>query len=185
MIAVAPTSEADTADAGRAARTVQVSGQLVPLDLAAGTYRVIGELYGTWTIPPAEAHTYYQSATRLYQRGTEYFDGCVNLDGDSRCDSAEPRGHWRSDYIYWASFDRSGRLVEGRCVHPITGGDEAFTGARGILHMVDVYASTKAGSTSIYQGEVVLNAVKEEPVAATAPAKLVAPAAARGALVGC
>lgn len=182
----APVSEASPdarAAGGPPPRTVQVSGQLVPLDTKAGTYTVTGELIGVWTIPPQEAVTYYSSDTRLYQKGIEYFDGCVNLDGNSRCSGSEPSGVWRTDYIYWASFDHGDRIIEGGCVHPITGGTKAFRGARGLLHMVDVYASTPAGSTSIYQGEIVLNAVDEKAITLPATTRLTAPAPAaqRGA----
>ncbi|MET1006115.1 MAG: hypothetical protein ABWX96_11225 [Propionibacteriaceae bacterium] len=189
MATLAPISAADTPDArtqnGSAPKTVQVSGQLVPVDLENGIYDVKGELIGTWTFPPAETSTYYQSSTRLYQKGTEYFDGCLNTDGDDKCDRSEPSGRWRSDYIYWASLDRGGRLIEGGCIHPLNGGSGAFTGVRGLLQMTDVYASTAAGSTAIYQGEVILNAVKEKPVTKSASTGLGSPSSARAATVGC
>lgn len=170
---------------GKASRTVQVSGQLVPADLDAGTYTVTGELIGTWTFPPDQTETYYKSSTRLYQKGTEYFEGCVNLNGNRKCDPSEPSGRWQSDYIYWAFFDDDERLIEGGCVHPITGGNKAFTGVRGLLRMTDVYASTKAGSTAIYQGEVVLNAVEEKPVAKPASIGIGALTSEGRAMAGC
>jgi hypothetical protein len=165
MAALTPISVADTPDArGKSPQTVQVSGQLVPLDAMGSTYKLSGALIGTWTFPPVDI-TYYQSDTRIYTRGTESFEGCVNLNGDDNCDRSEPSGRWQGDYMYWASYNRNGRLVEGGCTHMLTGGTKAFTGVRGLFHMTDVYATTPAGSTAIYQGEVVLNAVKEAPAA--------------------
>jgi hypothetical protein len=183
--ALAPISVADTPDArGTSPRTVQVSGQLVPVDAAATTYKLSGELIGTWTFPPVDI-TYYQSSTRIWARGTESFEGCVNLNGDDRCDKSEPSGRWQGEYMYWASLDRGGRLVEGGCTHMLTGGTKAFTGVRGLFHMTDVYAPTPAGSTAFYQGEVVLNAVDEGPVAKTAPIGLTAPSSTNRAPATC
>ena len=190
MAALAPVSVADTptepAARGKSPQTVQVSGQLIPVNLDTGTYKVIGELIGTWTFPAAETSTYYQSDTRLYQQGTEYFDGCINLNGNTRCDSSEPNGRWRSDYIYWASYDRGGRLIEGGCTHALNGGNKAYTGIRGLLHMRDVYASTPAGSTASYQGEIILNAADEKPlIAQPAPNRLNATSTTDRATAGC
>jgi len=184
-----PLSVADTPEArGKAPRTVQVSGQLVPVDATASTYKLSGELIGTWLFPPVDI-TYYQSDTRIYARGSESFEGCVNLNGDDKCDKSEPSGSWQGEYMYWASFDRGGRLVEGGCTHMLTGGTKAFTGVRGLFHMTDVYASTEAGSTAFYQGEVVLNAVEEGPVTepASMPASigLAAPASGAGSPAAC
>ncbi len=184
MAALSPISVADTPDArSKSPRTVQVSGQLVPLDALGSKYKLRGELIGTWRFPPADP--YYQSDTRIYARGTESFEGCVNLNGDDNCDESEPSGRWHGDYLYWASYDRSGRLVEGGCTHMLTGGDDAFTGVRGLFHMTDVYATTPAGSTAIYQGEVVLNAVKEAPVTKPAFTGLVTPTSTGGAPAAC
>jgi hypothetical protein len=185
MAALTPTSVADTPDTrSKSPQTVQVSGQLVPVDALGSTYKLSGELIGTWTFPPA-AIIYYQSETRIYARGTESFDGCVNINGDDKCDQSEPSGRWQGEYMYWASYDRGGRLIEGGCVHALTGGTKAFTGVRGLFHMIDVYATTKAGSTAIYQGEVVLNAVKEEAVAKPASIGLAATASTGGAPAAC
>ena len=189
MAALAPTSVADTPDAGgKSPRTVQVSGQLVPEDALGSKYQLSGELIGRWTFAPVDI-TYYQSDTRIFARGTESFEGCVNSNGDDKCDKSEPSGQWQGEYMYWASFDRSGRLVEGGCTHMLTGGTKAFTGVRGLFHMTDVYATTPAGSTAIYQGEVILNAVDEKPVAkpVAKPAStgLAAPASTGGAPAAC
>lgn len=189
MAALTQVSAADPTGARQAAakapRTVQVSGQLIPVDLDQGTYRVKGELIGTWTFPPRETTTVHTSGTRLYQTGIEYFDGCLNLDGDRRCGASEPSGRWRSEYISWASLDR-GRLEGGGCTHVLTAGSGAFVGVRGLLQMEDVYASTAAGSTSIYQGEIVLNAVADdEPLAAPSVTGLRTGSAAGSTRAGC
>ena len=142
MAALNPIAVADTPDSGaKSPQTVQVSGQLVPLNALGSRYKLSGELIGKWTFPPVDI-TYYQSDTRIYARGSESFDGCVNLNGDDKCDTSEPSGIWQGEYLYWASYDRSGRLVEGGCTHMLTGGTKAFTGVRGLFHMTDVYATT-------------------------------------------
>jgi len=189
MALLAPISVADTPNSdgssSKAPRTVQVSGQLVPQDAAGSTYELSGELIGTWKFPPVDI-VYYQSDTRIFARGAESFAGCVNLNGDDDCDKSEPRGTWQGEYMYWASLDRNGRLVEGGCTHMLTGGTKAFRGVRGLFHMTDVYATTPAGTTAIYQGEVILNAVKEKPVPQTAAVGIAArPSSTGGVRAGC
>ncbi|MFT4166936.1 MAG: hypothetical protein QM650_16990 [Microlunatus sp.] len=184
MATLNPISAAETPKSGgKSPRIEQVSGQMIPIDAAATKYRLSGKLIGTWLFPPVDV-TYYQSETRLYTRGAESFEGCVNLNGDDKCDASEPRGRWTGEYIYWASLDQ-GRLVEGGCVHALTGGTKAFVGVRGLLRMTDVYASTKAGSTAIYQGEVILNAKEEGPVAKTTSIGLAVPSSTSAAQTVC
>jgi hypothetical protein len=61
----------------------------------------------------------------------------------------------RFAYLYWASFDSDGNLLRGQCVHPVTGGDGSFTGARGVLRMVDRPVGGGEVRTT-YRGRVVL-----------------------------
>jgi hypothetical protein len=184
MALLAPISVADT-PRSKAPRTVQVSGQLVPQDAAGSTYKLSGELIGTWKFPAVDI-VYYQSDTRIFARGAESFKGCVNLNGDNDCDKSEPSGTWQGEYMYWASYDRSGRLEEGGCTHMLTGGTKAFIGVRGLFHMTDVYATTPAGSTAFYQGEVILNAKEEDPVPQTAAVGIAAQSSSTGGVrAGC
>lgn len=60
------------------------------------TYKSSGELIGTWTFPRVGI-VYYRSDTRIYARGTESFEGCVNLNGDNKCDKSEPSGRWQGE----------------------------------------------------------------------------------------
>jgi len=189
MALLAPISVADTPNAdgsrSKAPRTVQVSGQIVPQDAVGSTHKLSGELIGTWRFPDVDI-VYYQSDTRIFARGAESFEGCVNLNGDDDCDKSEPSGTWQGEYMYRASYDRNRRLVEGGCTHMLTGGTKAFTGVRGLFHMTDVYATTPAGSTAFYQGEVILNAVKEDPVPQTAAVDIAARSSSAGGVrVGC
>jgi hypothetical protein len=111
----------------------------------------------------------YESDSLVIGTGTERFEGCVDVDLDAACEANEPSGELRFDYIQWATFDPStGALVEGNCVHPITGGRDSFVGARGLVTMHDVPVDGEVRTT--YQGTVVLNAVPEEPPALQAQA---------------
>ena len=57
---------------------------------------------------------------------------------------------------------------------------------RGLLHMRDVYSSTPDGSTASYQGEIILNAKDEKPIAAKPVTTRVNAASSTGrAAAGC
>ncbi len=104
----------------------------------------------------------YESDALVIGTGTERFVGCVDVDLDGGCESHEPFGELRFDYIQWMTMDPStGALIEGNCVHPITGGDDAFRGARGLVTMHDVLVDGAVLTT--YEGTVVLNAVEDPP----------------------
>lgn len=160
--ALAPTSAAsapggsDDRSAQQEPVSVQVRGRFVPID-DQGTYRVTGDLKGTWYTLTAD--TYYQSDAMIIQEGLERFEGCLDLNGDRRCDR---RGHFGTDYIYWATFNPgTGRLIKGECIHPITAGNAGFARMRGFLNVRDKPAG-RDGVVSSYEGELVLNAVAEE-----------------------
>ena len=111
----------------------------------------------------------YESASLVIGTGTERFVGCVDVDRDSGCEAGEPSGELRFDYIQWTTFDPStGVLVEGNCVHPVTGGDGDFHGARGLVTMNDVVVGGDVRTT--YEGTVVLNAAPADAPAAHASA---------------
>jgi hypothetical protein len=147
-------------DGGRPAQkeptSVHVRRQFIPID-DKGTYRITGDLKGTWYTLTAD--TYYQSDAMIIQEGVERFEGCLDVNGDRRCDR---RGHFGADYIYWATFNpHTGRLIEGECIHPITAGNGGFTRMRGFLNVHDKPVG-RDGVVSTYEGELVLNAVPEE-----------------------
>jgi hypothetical protein len=157
----------------QAPRSVHVRGQFIPID-DVGTYRITGDLMGTWYTRTAD--TYYQSDAMIIQKGLELFDGCFDLNRNHRCDRNRS-GQFSADYIYWATFNpKSGRLIKGECIHPITGGADLFAGSRGLINVNDKPVG-KQGVISTYEGEVVLNALPEERAQArNAPAALSAKA---------
>jgi hypothetical protein len=110
----------------------------------------------------------YESESLVIGTGSERFVGCVDVNLDSDCEASEPSGELRFDYVQWTTFDPStGALIEGNCVHPITGGSDSFQGARGLVTMHDVVVDGDVRTT--YEGTVVLNAVPADPPAAQAP----------------
>lgn len=111
----------------------------------------------------------YESDSLVGGTGTERFVGCIDMDLDGVCEASEPSGELRFDYVQWATFDpATGALIEGNCTHPITGGSDAFHGARGVVTMHDVLVDGDAETT--YEGTVVLNAMAADPPAAQASA---------------
>jgi hypothetical protein len=81
---------------------------------------------------------------------------CVSALHDWR----DHRGELRLAFLYWASYDLDGKLIKGQCVHPVTGGNGAFRGARGVLNMVDTPRGAEVETT--YRGDIVLKAVPSE-----------------------
>jgi hypothetical protein len=56
----------------------------------------------------------------------------------------------RFSFIFWADIDPATSLpVNGRCVHPITGGTGSFEAAAGVLRMRD-----NPDGSSVYRGQV-------------------------------
>ena len=150
-------------------QTVHVSGTQTVVDESAGLYRMHGGLLGKWYILTFDP--IYASDAMLVASGTERFDGCLDRNHNHRCNAGDPSGRLRFEYIYWATFNPStGRLIEGNCVHPITGGNGGFANARGLLTMHDSPVGNQVRTT--YQGTVVLHAVSASaarPLAAAAP----------------
>ncbi|SEQ96446.1 hypothetical protein [Microlunatus flavus] len=169
-LALAPVAAANPggdADRPKAPRTVHVRGEQVPVDAANGVYTMEGDLVGEWLYVP-RTPPLHTSDTLYVEAGTEVFRGCIDRDHDERCGRRDRRGEMHLAFLYWASFDLEGNLVRGQCVHPVTGGNGAFRGARGLLTMVDTPVGDEVRTT--YRGEVVLDAVPSE--AATPPADL-------------
>ena len=80
-----------------------------------------------------------------------------------RCDPGEPSGALGFDYVLWMQYDPdSGWLIEGNCLHPVTGGSGDFAGARGVLTMLAGPVGRGEQINSTYKGEIVLNAIPNE-----------------------
>jgi hypothetical protein len=146
---------------------ISVSGRQVPVDADQGMYRMRGDLLGRWvvlsaeTLPPGYYET--QAQWRVVQTGRKQFVGCLDRDHNRRCDSSDTSGERRFGYLFWVKYDpKTGLPIEGKCIHPITSGTRDFAGARGVLTMRDAPLGHEKVLT--YQGEIVLNAVDNEPV---------------------
>jgi hypothetical protein len=110
----------------------------------------------------------YESESLVIGTGTERFVGCVDVNLDRVCAAREPSGELQFDFVQWTTFDPStGALIEGNCVHPITGGGDSFQDARGLVTMHDVVVHGDVRTT--YEGTVVLNAVPADASAAQLP----------------
>ena len=152
----------------RASRTVHVRGELIPT-YGTPNYVVRGDLVGTW-LYNAQPEPLHEARALYAQAGTEIFNGCVDVDRNGRCGRGDYRGQMHTAFLYWASLHSQGHLLKGHGVHPITGGERAFAGSRGLLHMIDTLVSS--GVKTTYSGEILLNAVpSEEPASphSTAP----------------
>lgn len=160
-----PTAVAAPDEAGHhppGARTVHVSGNQVLVRYAPelSTYRMEGDLVGDWVYDPV-GPPLYTSKTLYSEAGQETFTGCIDRNRDGRCGRRDSRGTMNLTFLYWASFEPDGTtLITGQCVHPITGGTGAFTGARGVLTMRDRLVGSDVRTR--YRGDIVLNAVPAE-----------------------
>jgi hypothetical protein len=88
--------------------------------------------------------------------GTEHFKGCLDTNGDNKCQHREPAGELFFDYVFWHTTDPFTGVEEGRCVHPITHGTGGFKGAKGLVTMHDVQVAS--GFRTTYRGTITLNA---------------------------
>jgi hypothetical protein len=146
---------------------VRVSGQQIPVDIDNGLYEMRGSLIGDWHYMPREVlHNDPDRPTLYVESGVEVFTGCIDRrPRDGQCTDRDAQGELHFAFLYWASYDLSGDLIRGQCVHPITGGRGDFAGARGLLRMVDRPAGDEVKTT--YRGKVELNAVPGEGEAET------------------
>ena len=159
-----------TTDAARSSepRTVRVSGRQIPVDVANGWWEMRGALVGTWhAVPLTVLHSDPNRPTLYSDAGVEVFTGCIDRrPRDGRCTARDYRGELHATFLSWASFESDGTtLIQGQCVHPITGGKGAFAGARGLITMVDRPVGDQIRTT--YSGDIVLNAVPTEGDAPT------------------
>jgi hypothetical protein len=164
---IAPAALASPNDDGAGSsesHSIRVSGRQIPVDVAKGMYTMRGSLIGDWLYIPKKV--LHDDPTLYVEAGVEVFNGCIDRrPKDGKCTGRDYRGELHLAFLYWASFDPSGDLIQGRCVHPITGGKGAFAGARGVLTMVDTPVGDEVRTT--YRGRVMLNAVPSEGDAET------------------
>jgi hypothetical protein len=144
---------------------VPVRGRQLAVD-DQGRYWMSGNLIGRWTVLTAQTLPGYaipEAPWTLVQTGRERFDGCIDQDHTRHCDSDDPRGALSFDYLIWIRYEpNTGRLIEGKCVHPVRSGTQDFAGARGVLTMHDIQVGRGEESRTRYQGKIVLNAVPNE-----------------------
>ena len=141
-------------------KTVHVRGQQVPVDAANGKYVMRGDLVGDWLYVP-RTPPLHSTDTLYVEAGTEVLQGLHRpRTTTAGAERATSRGELRLAFLYWAYYDLDGNLIKGQCTHPITGGTEAFVGARGLLDMVDRPVGDEVKTT--YRGEIILNAVPSE-----------------------
>ncbi len=164
--AVASQTDGHGDDSG-GSQNVRVFGQQIPVDIDNGLYEMRGSLIGDWHYIPREVlHNDPDRPTLYVESGVEVFAGCIDRrPRDGECTDRDSQGELHFAFLYWASFDLSGDLIKGQCVHPITGGRGDFAGARGLLRMVDRPAGDEVKTT--YRGRIELNAVPTEGEADT------------------
>jgi hypothetical protein len=137
--------------------SVHVEGRLLPVDKSPGVYRVTGGLVGTYKVRSErviQAWTYWTVQIREIE-GTESIDGCVDRNQNESCDAGEPSGELKLSFNRVASFDTgTGRLIESRCSHQVTGGGR-FSG--GVLTMRDIPVGHSDEILSTYEGDLQVN----------------------------
>jgi len=136
--------------------SVSVSGTQTVVDQNTGTFTMQGSLVGSWQITKFVPR--YQSTSQFVATGKELFTGCLDSNGNGACDKKEPAGSLRFTFMYWASFDPSGALLHGECVHPITGGSGSFKKAAGVIYMEDTPKGAEVVTT--YTGTIDYQAAK-------------------------
>jgi hypothetical protein len=128
---------AAVATAGAATGTVQVSGVQTPVDQAAGTYLMSGDLVGWWYTTSIASVRVHPAGT-VQTSGTEQFVGCLDADRDGACAADEPTGTLDFVFSFTGKYDTlTYAEVHGRCHHEITGGAGDFSGASGSLDFKD------------------------------------------------
>ncbi len=164
---ITPAAAAESAEEehrSSGSRSVRVAGQQIPVDVTNGLYDMRGSMIGSWQYIPTKV--LHDVPTLYAEAGVEVFTGCIDRrPKDGRCTDRDYRGELHLAFLYWASFDLSGNLLKGQCVHPVTGGKGAFAGARGLLTMVDRPVGDEVRTT--YRGYVALTAVPTEGDAET------------------
>jgi hypothetical protein len=150
-VVVACVAVAGAAFAGTGNEPMALKGKQIPVNEAAGEYKLTGGLLGAFYVE-SFVPSYKGADGKLVASGKESFRGCNDVDGNGTCDTGEPSGTLRFTYVYWASFTKAGSLVRGECMHPISGGTGGFANATGFLHMWDTPQGKKVVTT--YTGSI-------------------------------
>jgi hypothetical protein len=169
LIAVAACAVVALAVAAPAgAKTYAVKGTQTVVNEDQGIFKMRGGLVGKWNITSFEEAPIADSPY-FHATGTELFKGCLNR-GRGRSCKGDPSGTLSFTFEYWALFASPDpeSLVWGSCWHPIVKGTGDFTGAQGVLTMVDT--PTRNGVKTKYIGNVTLKGHSARRVARTAAA---------------
>ena len=123
-----------------AAGAVQVSGDQVPDGICGpyleGTYTMYGSLKGCWYTTIDLVRERPSGTAQV--RGTELFDGCLDLGGDG-CTSGDPAGTISFSFQFSGKFETVFPYTEirGRCQRQITSGTDGFAAASGVITFKD------------------------------------------------
>lgn len=153
LLAVTCTAAAAAVATPASANTYFVSGQQIVIDQTTGTAAMHGGLIGIWTY--TSEPTFLSDYPLYHYTGTEHFEGCLNRHRDLSC-RHDPRGTLTFSYDAWASYSAPSEagFSWGACVHPVTSGTGAFSGAQGVITMIDT--PTPSGVLTRYDGNIVL-----------------------------
>ena len=131
------------------ASQTQVSGEQVLVDEATLTFSMSGSLVGMWYTDALDCHAIPGGSGLTWPcTGTEHFVGCLDANGDGVCTE-------ESGTLYFEISFTGTPVGNGRCHHPIVGGDGAFTGATGQLTFKDRLGACGIVETT-YKGHISL-----------------------------
>ena len=121
------------------AGTTQISGKQIWTANPAVSI-MTGSLVGTWTDTTEVPDVRFHPSGVIQASGTEEFEGCL---GDV-C------GKLYFEYHAEIRVDSAFSLVRGRCWHRVTGGEDDFVGATGLITFKD----DPANGCSEYKGHI-------------------------------
>ena len=125
-------------------------------------YTMAGGLVGSWAITSFKVT---KQKPVLKGKGTESFNGCMDLGHDGSC-TGDPSGTMDFSFKYWAKISKDGERVElGTCAHPVVSGTGGFAGATGFLIMVDTPIKKKPFIKTHYEGDINLVGTRSAPPA--------------------
>lgn len=140
LVVVAPASAATTQLSGMQT----YNDNRTPADPSDDYFDMTGGLVGKWyttSFDPGPSGGWPV-------RGTEYFIGCIDTDGDRTC-AREGESELEFEFEYTGAASGN-----ARCHHTIVGARGAFEGASGVLTFKD--RPTAAGLVTTYKGHITL-----------------------------
>ena len=154
-----------------AAGAVYVSGQQHLIEGGGAKTKMTGSLKGILKL--TSFHVKHEGrVTKL--KGTERFDGCVDVARDGSCDG-DPSGTLRIRFRYWFVLEDEEHLLLGTCAHRVVESEGGLAGATGFFTMVDTSKpSAPSGVKTHYEGEIHLPGIgrtghSDAPVGCVAP----------------